>query len=421
MTELDDLLTAAGSVGTASVATLTRGRGVLDDAIRATGSPVRSDEMDEILADARDDFIPLQAIRAKARRGPAIWLTAAAVAAAFALTGTVVWDGEDSGSHAGGMTPLTADRLRIPFTLDPSAGVQLIGYRTSSGVASAILADDQHLLQLDITADRFTVVPSTAVVDINGRPGVVETNMQTVGTASASASAGQPPTTASASATPANSSFPTTSITWPDQTGHKLLLQGLGTPVGKAYALRVARALDFGGGGHTLRSAISVGSVPDGAHLAFVDFGYHQVGPEPPIRITSAAWSSTAEYYLDNGRGFTITVEGADGTGTSKWAVGADTPDAQQVTVGGHGGYWSPSQQSIALTLDKSSNTYLVVAFHGTTDAGQPAFGVPEPSDRSGGSGTYEQLQRIVESVTVAGKPLDSTTWFDAADALPLD
>jgi hypothetical protein len=393
MTELDDLLTAAGSVGTASVATLTRARTKLDEAIRATGTAVPTDEADELLADGPDAVIPLQPVRAKTRRRPTVWLTAAAVAAALAVTSAVVWTATRTESSPPGgnlqpvpLVPITAKQLTVPFAIAKSTGVTL--WSTSVYGDGALptfeLADRRSTLNLSVLAGEPKREAGATSVVVHGVPGWYIDE---------GALPGAP------ADDPGIGDSPPRRLIWEYEPGHWARLESLTKPpVSQARMTVVASGLTFGKN-MPVRSAIKITAAPDGRPLT----GFASV--ERDSQRTDG-WLTNVIFLSDQAtHGILVSVSPRGTIISPDNPAGFNTADALPVTVSGHAGYYSAN--SHRLTLGLGDGAYLDVADTGEQDA-------PDPI-------TYDELVAVARSVTVASNPADPTTWFAAADALLLD
>lgn len=354
-------------------------------------------EMLERSADSYSaDVVPLQSVRAVRRRHrPSVWLTAAAVAAALAVTGTVVWNATRTGGptqSGGAPAPLTAEQLTVPFRLASDTGLTVVQTQVGGGQAFN-LADRSHMLQLMLSGSQGQPYASSEPVDINGATGRYTDE----------ANESHPPmaTRAPGATAPPEGPWPR-EITWRYKPGAWATLQTQAGPtVSKSELLRIARGIDFTVSTE-LRSPMSVAAAPDALELTQVNLMPRAVGEEPPFDLKTTTWYADLMYTsADHRFGVEINATAAKRGNSSGLSVGPWTKDATSVRVGTRSGYWSSSLNTLSVQLGDDS--YLNILQTG-----------------AGGGLSESQLVDIARTVTVVPEPQDRSTWLDAAKALAL-
>jgi len=359
------------------------------------------------------DEISIVATPARRRYRPALWITAAAVAAAVIAGSVVLIQGAGTHSHAvndpspNATRALTKDELALPFRLDPSAGLVIHSVGIEASSADLTLADSAGRTYMLVLSDSHIgehEPDHVASVSINGHPA---TYSDLVSVGQTRAASGTPSAGASidSGSTTVPSAGPAPGITrrlqFDYETGRTLLFQTLGGPtIPKDVFLQLARAI-------VIDPAQPV-SIPFSVKAAPAGLGLSGLFVQSPS--STHEWSYGARYW---------TTGSADPAGdsialASTPGVTASTEGAVPKTVAGHRAYWLSrldAGDGSQLTVELAVGVYLNV--------GQIANSAP-------GEQSFAQLAAIAESVTLApgsddlGTWFGAKTWFDAAKALPL-
>jgi hypothetical protein len=371
------------------------------------------------------DEIPLIHERRRRRR-PVLWLSAAAVAAGVVVAAGILISGGHSGGQSAAPVPLPTTQFTLPFTVDPSADVQLVGALAADPYEQYVeLADTTHHLVLIVDTSGVTDYDGTGLqqVDINGATGYYG-----VGATGSQKQWGRRqeltsqfeatlalPTPACGPGSCGNVSYGqgerhlvwhVTSPLLPRGAYLELTTAGLpmpGNAMPEAEFLAAARALDFTQTS-VIRIPFSLAHAPAGTVLVgggssyygreeTVDEGDHLAPNWVPV-AGGADWDADMSYAPPAGGVLDIDVTSVD----------RSQDHSHPVQVGPSSGYWEPSAGR--LTVKLRDGVYVTV---------QAIMGVKPDS-----SVTETNLASVVSLVTVIDNPSDRSTWLNAADALPI-
>ncbi|HEY3736425.1 MAG TPA: hypothetical protein VGL26_03205 [Jatrophihabitans sp.] len=343
--------------------------------------------------------VPLSLALGPRRRRPVLWLTAAAVAAAVALGTTAFIQARDATAPANGnqlqddnrSDPLSPTELMMPVTVDPSAGVQIIGWsvrgatRVLGGINRQLrFADSAHDYELVIGPQITLPSPPdwARLVDINGIAAYF------YGAA-----------IAPSDELMAYERMP--SLQWHLADGTRMALSANDSTT-EAQLLELARALRFEGT-TVVRSVLRLSVAPDGMRLAQVGVQYRDLGGgmdglgKPPFNVTSSGWSTYAIYQPLTGDGIEIEASTVPAVTTATDGVEHVTLPSEQTAL------WYPREHG--LTVNLGGGQYLNV------------------SDLEWGANptvSYDDIVKAASTATVVSNPSDRAAWPAIDQAVPL-
>jgi len=359
------------------------------------------DERDEVVA----DVIPLQPVPTKHRRRPSVLLTAAAVAAGLAVTGAVLVVAGQGGrvtpggsSAPSGQTepimPMAPVRdLTIPFTVRAESEWALVQYHaTAEGIS---LGYSHGPFQISVAPRKAPFHPDfgAGAFQIGNVP--ARYNEVLVG-----------------AGPPVEEDFdPTVSLAprqWWSRTlllqlrdGTQVSIEGeKGSPTAKNTLLKWAEQLDFDLP-TKLPSPFRLAHAPQGTSLVEVNWvSSSDVDPNRDVWESGTPYRFEATYQPPSAVGPNI------GISLQSWRPENLGQGMQSEVVAGHPAFVSATQPWQALTVEFGDTSYVT-------------FG--ETFGHTTRSATHDELVAAAESVTIAPNSADPSTWFDAAEALPVD
>jgi len=326
------------------------------------------------------------------RRRPALWITAAAVAAAVAV-GSVALIGSGARNHAVddhvAARPFSISQLALPFALGTSgAKIARVGM-SDTGDLNVDLDVDGHWLMLTFFARGHAKKDNhLETVDMDGVLGQYGEQWITVegAAATAAASSGAPVVQTT---TPVETKKLIKYVNWTAPDGRSVALKTgpEGDSVSKDELLALARDVDLSAT-TPMRSPFSLKNAPEGLALAEFDSDVRKFAPGGAT--ISPGWQFGAYYRqlgADPSTGYFISVQSWDD----------DVSGPAIAKVHGHTAHW----RDHVLTVDLGRGAYLHI--------------VDSDRDR-----TEQQVLAVAKQVSVVSNPADQSTWLNAAKALPL-
>lgn len=375
-----------------------------------------------------------------ARRRTTLWLTAAAIAVITAVALALALPRSSSPNSVATPAPsptstAQASALTLPFSLDQSAGVEVIGYGWMPGLGmfSATLANatTRVTLRIDDPAAAGRAAPARPSTPLDSSIQAMESKAAAAASSAAAGRAAITPassepveingTDATLTKTPivdgheVSAPPPSTwdgkyeyALSWRAADGRTLTIMGGAIALTQDEVLKVARAIHLDTGADPvapMRSAFSVSPPPIGQYLFTVDASY-------PTTTTQSVWGAPHYKWISDVTYSPNPNVGTDGSVQIR-AYGMDAgivpkmegKDVTNVSVDG-----KPARfDGQTLTVDMGADVYLDVSVGGFAESG----GVIVPDT------PVDQLVAIAKTVTLAPDPSDTSTWFDAAKAIP--
>lgn len=356
-----------------------------------TADSLRHAEHDEVV-------IPLRTMVTKPRRRPSAWLSvAAAVAAGMAVAFVAIIVSRPSGlvRPAGSSAPvvdqimpqkaMTAKDLTVPFTVSTSSGWSLLQIHST---ADGILLGYAHG-PLQVFVAPLDAPPGwkfgRGTFTVDGHPARYYESL--------SNRDGSPATATD----PAVGQFITRFLSVQTDDGRQVVLQGgKGESTPKAQLLAWAHEIDFDRS-TPLPSPLRLSRAPADTALVELDWSTHDAADNRDVRTDGTLYRFEATYQPPSAVGPNI------GVWLQSWAPDAAADGAQERTIAGHPGYLYSAGGGLMVELGPGAYLGFGGIFGKTTRAA-----------------TDDELIAAAESVSIAPDVDDRSTWFDAADALPL-
>jgi hypothetical protein len=363
-----------------------------DRVAHVTSDRLQYAERDEALAEAPDAVMRLRRSLPKtgARRS-VLLLTTAAAAAAVAVTGVVLFGATRTGTppaHQFDVPAIRSANLRIPFTPTDSdttitavfAQPESLSLRIHHGSGDyEVAVFPQGMASLQLLDPTPTRIGAAAALYQEADPRVG------CGIPNADKYDGVIP-----SGQPQSSWI--RCVEWKVPLVGTVLVQtgAVAVTASKAQLLAAAKTLDFSKPA-ALRSTISLKAAPPSTALVEVSASFTS-SFDPANQPLVATYQSVD----GSGPGFSIQVmDGRDRPSPEQAAV--------EVDVDGVPGTWDPANRLLVVAFAPTVRVAISEFLNGTTH---------EPS--------LDQVTAVARSITVAPHPEDPSTWFDAAEALPV-